>query len=329
MESLQNILARQHRGIGVLRDELAGWIGAMEKYSNGRGNAADRAFWLQSYNGASHVVDRATRGAGGISAIENLLTTVCGGIQPERLQQFRDLGADGLWQRFVPIIVGPTHPGHDERATRAVADYAALIQHLLAIPDEMHIQLTEDAHAVREEVCQQAFNLEQSELLGPHFASFCGKLPGIWGRLALVLACIDAKPYVTPDAARAAQKLVFTHALPSAARAYASAGGAGTDGEATRSIEGFILVKKAERMVVSDLTRNVRACRNRSVEDVQRLISPLVAGGWLTPEREFNPTSWRVAQLVHLHFADRAETEARRRERVRELIIGTTDDEVE
>jgi hypothetical protein len=60
---------------------LAGLIGAMDKYSGpGNGGAADRAFWLQAYNGGSHVVDRVARGT---VAINNLLATVCGAIQPD------------------------------------------------------------------------------------------------------------------------------------------------------------------------------------------------------------------------------------------------------
>ncbi|MBV8458168.1 MAG: DUF3987 domain-containing protein, partial [Acetobacteraceae bacterium] len=101
-EAVQDILGRQDRGIGILHDELAGWIGAQEKYTGGRGKLADRAFWLQAFDGGPHVVDRVERGT---IALTNLSVTVCGGIQPDRLRQMSDLTDDGLWQRFAPIIV--------------------------------------------------------------------------------------------------------------------------------------------------------------------------------------------------------------------------------
>jgi hypothetical protein len=62
MEALQDILGRQDRGIGVLRDELSGWLGSLEKYAGQKGAGADRAFFLQAFNGGPNVVDRVARG---------------------------------------------------------------------------------------------------------------------------------------------------------------------------------------------------------------------------------------------------------------------------
>jgi hypothetical protein len=64
-----------------------------------------------AYNGGPNVIDRMGRG---LIAVDNLLVAICGGIQPERLRQFHDLTDDGLWQRFVPIIVAPPSRGVDE-----------------------------------------------------------------------------------------------------------------------------------------------------------------------------------------------------------------------
>ena len=327
MEATQEILGRQDRGIGVLRDELAGWIGSLEKYSSGRGSAADRAFWLQAHNGTPHVVDRVGRGT---TAVNNLLATICGGIQPDRLRQFGDLTDDGLWQRFVPILVGPGRMGCDERPTRAVTDYAAAVDGLLQLDPKMRMELSAAAQAIRLDVEKRAFELEQGEALGARFASFCGKMHGLWGRLALVLTLLDPEPgapFIVPErAAIAARTLIFDSVLPNAARTYAATGGAGADNEATQTIAGFLLVKRVARVLASDLTRNVRVCRGLAVEEVQKLVSPLVAGGWLTPEREFNPTAWAVAPMVHEQFAARAAQEAIRRGEVRRLIVGDAAD---
>jgi hypothetical protein len=93
MEAIQDILGRQNRGVGVLRDELSGWLGQLEKYAGAKASSADRAFFLQAFEGGSNVIDRVVRG---LIAVDKLLVTMCGGIQPERLKQFSDLTDDGL-----------------------------------------------------------------------------------------------------------------------------------------------------------------------------------------------------------------------------------------
>ena len=320
MEKLQDILATQDRGIGVLRDELAGWIGSMEKYAPGKGGAADRAFALQSYNGGNHVVDRVMRGT---LPINNLLTVMCGGIQPDRLRQFGDLTDDGLWQRFVPVIMAPAGMGADEH-DRDADIYETIIHQLLSVHPGTRLHLEDSAHAIRQNVQERVYALEQSEVLGQRFVGFCGKLVGMWGRLTLVLHLI-AEPgsqiirYETADAART---LLFKSVLPNAARVYTAMGGAGADVEATQSIAGYILTKKLKRIVMSDLTSNVRVCRHRAADDVRKLLSPLEAGGWVRPEKEFAPTSWAVSDQVHVQFTAQAEKEAARRIAVRALITG-------
>ena len=220
--------------------------------------------------------------------------------------------------------------GCDERPTPAVAEYADAIGWLLQLDPKMRMELSAPAQTVRLDVERRAFALEQGEALGARFASFCGKMHGLWGRLALVLALLDPDPsaaFIVPErAAIAARTLIFDSVLPNAARIYAATGGAGADNEATKAIAGFLLVKGAARVLASDLTRNVRVCRGLPVEDVQKLVSPLVAGGWLTPEREFNPTAWAVSPAVHTQFASRAMQEATRRAEVRRLITGDMND---
>jgi hypothetical protein len=191
----------------------------------------------------------------------NLLVTICGGIQPERLRQFSDLTDDGLWQRFIPIIVSPATRGLDERPTSAVTDYGQAIDRILTVRAETQAALSEGAHEVRADIEQQIFDLEQSNVLGARFASFCGKLGGMWGRLCLVLNYLDpsegAHFIVSRETAERASRLVFGGIIPSAARVYASTGGAGADIEATRAVAGFILTKRKDRVLASDLAHNV------------------------------------------------------------------------
>jgi uncharacterized protein HemY len=54
---------------------------------------------------------------------------------------------------------------------------------------------------------------------------------------------------------------------------------------------------------------------------VQKLVSPLVAGGWLAPEKDHGGNNaWMINPKVHDLFAARAAKEAKRREQTRALI---------
>ena len=123
MEALAGILVGQDRGILVKRDELSGWIGSMEKYGSGRGPMADRAFWLEAFNGGPYTVDRVTRGS---IVVPNLSASIVGGIQPDRLAELQGLQTDGLLQRFLPVFVGPGRVAEDRPVSNAA--YSALIE---------------------------------------------------------------------------------------------------------------------------------------------------------------------------------------------------------
>ena len=61
-------------------------------------------------------------------------------------------------------------------------------------------------------------------------------------------------------------------------------GGGCEDVDTTQTIAGYVLTKGLSRLLTSDLTSNVRPCRGKSLPDVQKQVSTLVAGGWLAPE---------------------------------------------
>jgi hypothetical protein len=328
VEAIQVLLQRQTRGIGVIRDELAGFIGSMDKYSGGgNGGAVDRAFYLTSFNGGSFVADRVMRGT---TFIDNLLITLIGGIQPDRLATFSDLADDGLWQRFVPIIVPTAVRGRDERAGTAVDIYNSMIERLLA-SEEKRFYLSDGARAVWQRIEGELFELEQSNALGGKFASFCGKMPGLFGRLTLVLSHIAGDivgDRVSEQAAEAARMLILHSAVPNAARVYTTMAGGGGDIDTTQTIAGYVLTKGLSRLLASDLTRNVRPCRGKSLGDVQKQVSPLVAGGWIVPEDPHaGNRAWSVNPVVHRTYSERAGTEAERRQAARRLILGTVTEE--
>ena len=58
IERLGAILAAQPRGTLQMRDELAGWLEGMQRYSGG---GSDRPFWLEAYGGRGFTVERMGR----------------------------------------------------------------------------------------------------------------------------------------------------------------------------------------------------------------------------------------------------------------------------
>ncbi len=326
MESLQGILSHQGRGIGVLRDELSGFIGSLDRYS-ARGTGAERAFFLQAYNGVSHVVDRVGRGT---VVIQNLLVAICGGIQPDKLAQFTDLTDDGLWQRFIPIIVAAAEMGEDVPAGSEIEAYDRLIARLVSVDGHTRASFAEGAHDVRESFEKEVWGLEQRAPMGDRFASFTGKLPGLFGRLCLVLSHVEPglSPFIVSErTAQAVRMLILRCVVPHAAQVYWTMGGDGGGIETTRAIAGYILTKKLSRLVISDLTRNVRQCRNMTVADVGLMVSRLTASGWLAPEKDSRDNNaWLVNPVVHEMFSERAARETRRRAESHILLRGEPED---
>lgn len=81
IEALIRLHASNPNGIGVLKDELAGWFKDMNKYNEG----SDKERWLSSWSGDGISVDRITRAS---DYIHNPIMPVLGGIQPTILSSF-------------------------------------------------------------------------------------------------------------------------------------------------------------------------------------------------------------------------------------------------
>ena len=322
IESLQNILSHQDRGVAMMFDELASFIGGMDRYSNNGRGGSDRAFFLRAYTGGPHIVDRVSRG---IVSLNNLLITVCGGIQPDRLAAFKDLMDDGLWQRLLPIITSGASLGVDEADSESVNDYTLRLQGLVDASNGHIAALSVGANGTRVAVEEELFRVERLRPLGPKFSSFLGKLPGVFGRLCLVLSYIEPRGMgyiVRQDTAEAARRLIFDCVIPHAVAVYMAMGElAGVPIDQVQSIAGYLLTRKKDRVVASDLASDVRACRGKTVAEIGKLVSPLVAGGWLLPETELpSCRAWMVNPAIHARYAERAETERVRRLAISELI---------
>jgi Protein of unknown function (DUF3987) len=178
------------RGLLLIRDELSGWIGSMDRYS--RGNGGDRAFWLQAYGGRPWTQDRIKDGDTEI-VVPHLLWGICGGIQPDRVaSQLLRGDDDGLAARFLfawPAQIPPRRPSKVPDQAEAVAGLRRVRELPWQPPDPVYLPFTEEAAAVLQAEREEAAALEKSA--AGMFQSWLGKLPGFCVRLAVILQHLD------------------------------------------------------------------------------------------------------------------------------------------
>jgi hypothetical protein len=321
IEKMGDLLSRTPRGLLAKRDEFAGLIGAMEKYNTARGASADRAFWLQAYDGGPYTIDRVVRGE---TFISNLSISLIGGIQPARLAELHGLTSDGLLQRFVPVVMASTQFALDRPADDEA--YGNLIHKLLAAQPQ-RLVMTDAALAVMTDLRQHLHEVEQtSGGLATGFQAFVGKLHGIAGRLALILHLATypekSKGPVQEKTAQDVGRLVIDLILPHAFVFYRTAEAA-AGGDRLQRLASYILTSGKPRIVASDLTSNVADLRGLTVEELNERLSPLLAGGWLDPvePKLFRANrAWNVRPEVFTALEQRARQEAARKAALGKLM---------
>ncbi|HZF59457.1 MAG TPA: DUF3987 domain-containing protein [Rubrobacter sp.] len=118
IEALAVILESNPRGVLVARDELAGWVRAMDQYKGGKG--ADRQNWLSLWSNAPISVDR--KGSPEPVIVESPWVSVTGSIQPEILPDLSGGREDGLLDRFLFAYPEPYYAPLSAKEISAAAE---------------------------------------------------------------------------------------------------------------------------------------------------------------------------------------------------------------
>lgn len=232
-EKVARVAASNPRGVAIVRDELAGFIGGFNAYKGGRGG--DRAMYIEAYEGKPYTVHRVKEDAPIVVA--RLSVSILGGIQPDRLQEIIDDADDGFLPRCA--LVWPD-PAEIKRPTVSLPreEIAAALQRLADLPTQADdrgellpivIRLADEAIELPYELWGRLRHGED-DASGP-LKGFIGKARGLALRLALVIAHLpyafgaDDEPPAIISAAdmEAACTLVETYFLPMAARAFGEA----------------------------------------------------------------------------------------------------------
>jgi hypothetical protein len=213
----------------------------------------------------------------------------------------------------------------DAPASQSAEDYRKLTRRLIALP-RAGFSLADDALPVMDDLRRRIHDLEQAAGgLANGFQGFLGKLSGYAGSLALILHLAhdpeEARMrQVSRQTAENVRRLVMDFILPHAFEFYRTAETV-TEGDRLQRIASWIVTAKRDRVTSRDLVRNVRVLHGASVKDVQLRVSPLVAGGWLTPEKPTPDNSaWTVSPAVWRQFEERRQQEEARKAAVARLM---------
>lgn len=328
VEASQQVLAHSPHGILSIQDELSGWFGQMDKYSPGKGAAADRSFHLKSFNGMPYSVNRVGRGS---ILIPNLSIALLGGIQPEPMRKIAgDSVDDGLIQRFLPIMLRPATIGRDEPAGDCVAKYERLVERLAALAPPTAgnldagrtLQFNPEARMVRERLEAEHVDLAVAlETVSPKLAAHIGKMDGYFARLCLIWHCIEHSDGELPlevgvDVAERVARFMVEFLRPNAVAFYSGTLGVSAGHEDLMALASIIVSDSLSEVSARDVQRSSRAMRHVTADDARRLCEKLESFGWLVRmEAAGRGTAprWRVVTEVHTVFAERGRLEAERR----------------
>tara|TARA_R110002110_G_scaffold394957_1_gene609240 strand:+ start:2465 stop:3934 length:1470 start_codon:yes stop_codon:yes gene_type:complete len=187
-EALARVEIRARRGLLIERDELAGLIEGLERYSAG----VDRAYYLEGFTRGAFTIDRVKSGS---LFIEDHCFSITGGIQPDRLRSLLTHSGDddGFMSRllvFWPDTMpgGPIPKGADHTSMEAALDRIYSLE-----PDLSNGRATLTLSSEAHDAFDDWYQTERAARLGTlgRIGSAYGKLPGYVARLAGILHVLD------------------------------------------------------------------------------------------------------------------------------------------
>jgi CRISPR-associated protein Cmr3 len=188
-EALAQLMASNPRGILCVNDELAGWLGSIDRYKSQKQRcSADQAFLLSTFDGDAHSIDRRTGDQRHVY-IPKASLWVTGGIQPGVLAKFMGNAEReaGLLARLVLASPPPQCPTYSEEEVSAStqARFEEVVSHLFALEGDEVILPSEEAKHLWIKFHSQT----SKEMLGlpPDLAAAWSKSMGTALRIALIL----------------------------------------------------------------------------------------------------------------------------------------------
>lgn len=191
LEGLCTLLERENvHGVVSFHDELAAFIGDMDKY---RSNNSDRAHWLSMWSGGAVNVIR--KGCEPIM-IDRTAVNVFGAIQQDKLTDLLHgddataKSGDGFWARFLWIVPEYVFPKQNLSEVEITRELEELIYELdTSIGKRKVVRLSAEAWQLFAEVCDEWSS--EADATYASRAAFLGKMRGYLARTAGLLHALD------------------------------------------------------------------------------------------------------------------------------------------
>lgn len=191
LEGLCTLLERESvYGVVSFHDELAAFIGDMDKY---RSNNSDRAHWLSMWSGGSINIVR--KGCDPIM-VDRTAVNVFGAIQQDKLTDLLHgddataKSGDGFWARFLWIVPEYVFPKQNLSEVEITRELEELIYELdTSIGRKKVVKLSPEAWQLFAEVCDEWSS--EADTTYASRAAFLGKMRGYLARTAGLLHALD------------------------------------------------------------------------------------------------------------------------------------------
>ena len=178
-------------GVLVAVDELKGLFQSWRREDR----AVGRAFFLSAYHGSSTVVDRVMRGTTYLSRPQ---VAILGGIQPGPWHQVVRGGlgmgedADGLLQRFTPVVLDPLPPVKDPPRVpeEALLGYRDLVMDLWGGEVPQRVSPSPEAYELWREWRYETQLEQRNPELPEAWRGYLSKRMGLTARLAGILSVL-------------------------------------------------------------------------------------------------------------------------------------------
>jgi hypothetical protein len=289
-KKLIRLAAANPYGLVHQRDELAGWLGGMDRYG---GSGSERALWIEAYGARSFTLDR-VKEAKPIRA-EALAVGIMGGIQPDRLASLVLAGDDdGLAARLLfvwPDVQPPRRPNRGSDDGAALAALRRLTTLRAGDDGPTILPLTPGA---ADELQQWRVDVAQMESsTAGLFMSWLGKLPGLAVRIALALEHLwwigdqpeaAAPSVVGEDAMLGAVGFLEAYAVPMAKRALGDATWPQSERDGAALGKWLLAQQPVPSSVNARTLRHKAALQTRDAERYDTALAELEAAGWVRPQ---------------------------------------------
>lgn len=190
IESVREALIDSPRGLLIYRDELAGLLRDLDRFT--AKGSGDRYSLLELDNGGPKKIGR----VGNFKMVPNWSATLTGCLTPAAIKSFsNDLNEDGLLQRFTICMVKPAGDDVDRPPNdRAIGAYMQVLNELRkmrAHDGNASIKFSADAYECRMEFMRTATALANAEgipgAMSAHIRKFEAKFP----RLCLLFTLME------------------------------------------------------------------------------------------------------------------------------------------